>query len=141
MRISDWSSDVCSSDLRLYLPEDWAADPIRRDKASVPHDVGFATKPAIALEQIRAAVEADLPRGVVLMDAGYGADTKLHTEHSCLGLCYVAGLQSNPRVWRQGIGPLPPATWSERGRLHSRERRTSRQRPPQPQALAHGMSQ
>src|SRR3546814_4275192 len=51
---------------RLYLPEDWAADPIRRDKASVPHDVGFATKPAIALEQIRAAAEADLPRGVVL---------------------------------------------------------------------------
>src|SRR3546814_11738624 len=80
MRISDWSSDVCSSDLRLYLPEDWAADPIRRDKASVPHDVGFATKPAIALEQIRAAVEAELPRGVVLMEAGYGAATKMRPE-------------------------------------------------------------
>src|SRR3546814_15476094 len=112
MRISDWSSDVCSSDLRLYLPEDWAADPIRRDKASVPHDVGFATKPAIALEQIRAAVEADLPRGVVLMDAGYGADTTLRTEISCLGLCYVAGIQPHTSVWTPGIGSLPPATWS-----------------------------
>jgi hypothetical protein len=52
---------------RLYLPEDWAADTDRRDKAGVPRTIGFATKPEIALEQIRAAVAAGIPPGVVLM--------------------------------------------------------------------------
>src|SRR4051794_11525273 len=37
----------------------------------------FLTKPQIALEQIRAACAAGLPRGVVLMDAGYGSNTGL----------------------------------------------------------------
>src|SRR4051812_14156918 len=60
---------------RLYLPKDWAADPARRKKAGVPEEVRFRTKPEIALDQIRAALEAGAPPGVVLMDAGYGAPT------------------------------------------------------------------
>src|SRR3546814_14788598 len=63
------------------------------------------------------------------MDAGYGADTKLRTEISCLGLCYVAGIQPNTSVWTPGIGSLPPATWSGRGRPPSRTRRTVEHRP------------
>ena len=62
---------------RLYLPEDWAEDRMRRRKAGVPEEISFKTKPEIALEQIRWACEAGLPRGVVLMDAGYGTDTEL----------------------------------------------------------------
>src|SRR6202045_604635 len=54
---------------RLYLPEDWAKDQARRDKAKIPETIAFQTKPEIALEQIQAACAADLPRGVVLMDA------------------------------------------------------------------------
>ena len=38
---------------RLYLPEAWAADPQRRTKAGVPEAIGFETKTAIALGQIR----------------------------------------------------------------------------------------
>ena len=87
---------------RLYLPEAWAADPVRRRKAGVPADVGFATKPEIALAQIRAAVAAGLPPGVVLMDAGYGADTGLRTSVTELGLRYVAGIQ--PIGGRSGRG-------------------------------------
>ena len=36
-------------------------------------EISFKTKPEIALEQLRWACEAGVARGVVLMDAGYGA--------------------------------------------------------------------
>jgi SRSO17 transposase len=124
---------------RLYLPQDWAADPIRRAKAGVPADIGFLTKPEIALAQIRAAVEAGLPPGVVLMDSGYGADTKLRTGISALGLCYVAGIQPNTTVWAPGTQPLPPKEWSGRGRPTRRMRRDAEHRPLQVKALALGL--
>jgi SRSO17 transposase len=119
---------------RLYLPEDWAADTDRRDKAGVPRTIGFATKPEIALEQIRAAVAAGIPPGVVLMDAGYGADTRLRTEITALGLAYVAGIQPHTTVWPAGTGPLPPKAWSGRGRPTSRTRRDPEHQPVQAKA-------
>ena len=57
---------------RLYLPREWAEDAARRRKARVPDEIEFKTKPEIALEQIRAAREAGVPIGVVLIDSGYG---------------------------------------------------------------------
>ncbi len=113
----------------LYLPEDWAADPVRRAKAGVPDDVVFQTKPQIALDQIRKALAAGIPRGVVLMDAGYGADTGLRTEITALGLAYVAGIQPHTKVWLPGQGPLPPKPWTGRGRPTSRMRRDDEHRP------------
>ena len=53
----------------------------RRRKTGVPEDVCFKTKPEIALEQIDAACRAGLPRGVVLMDAGYGCNTRPARRH------------------------------------------------------------
>jgi hypothetical protein len=52
---------------RLYLPQEWADDTTRRGKAHVPDEIAFQTKPEIALEQIRWACAAGLPRGVVLL--------------------------------------------------------------------------
>jgi SRSO17 transposase len=89
----------------LYLPKDWAEDGARRDKAGVPLDISFKTKPEIALEQIRWACEAGLPRGVGLMDAAYGNDSRLRSGMTALGLIYVAGIQSNTLVWPSGAGP------------------------------------
>src|SRR3954464_7582654 len=77
---------------RLYLPQEWADDPARRKTAGVPEGITFQTKPEIALDQIRAATEAGLPRGVILMDAGYGSDTQLRTDVTALGLSYIAGI-------------------------------------------------
>jgi SRSO17 transposase len=89
----------------LYLPKDWAENGARRKKAGVPLDISFKTKPEIALEQIRWACEAGLPRGVGLMDAAYGNDSRLRTGMTALGLIYVAGIQSNTLVWPSGAGP------------------------------------
>jgi SRSO17 transposase len=101
---------------RLYLPKDWAEDGDRRRKAGVPEDVSFKTKPEIALEQLRWACEAGLPRGVVLLDAGYGNNSELRTDITALDLAYVAGILSNTSVWPPGTGPLPAKKWSGRGR-------------------------
>jgi SRSO17 transposase len=67
---------------RLYLPQEWAQDRNRRRKAGASEEIGFKTKPQIALHQLREACEVGLPRGVVLMDAGYGANTDLRTAES-----------------------------------------------------------
>ena len=90
---------------RLYLPKDWAQDGARRDKAGVPLDIGFQTKPELALEQLRWACEAGLPRGVALMDVAYGNDSRLRAGLTVLGLTYVAGIQPNTLMWPSGTGP------------------------------------
>jgi SRSO17 transposase len=124
---------------RLYLPQAWAQDRGRRRKAGVPEAVRFRTKPQIALEQIRDACAAGVPRGVVLMDAGYGSDTRLRTEMGLLGLTYVAGIQPNTSVWAEGSAPLPPKRWSGRGRRPTQRRRDATHRPISVKALARGL--
>ena len=76
-----------------------------RGKAGVPSDIRFKTKPEIALEQVRWACEASLPRGVALMDAAYGTDSRLRTGMTALGVSYVVGIQPKILVWPPGTGP------------------------------------
>jgi SRSO17 transposase len=90
---------------RLYLPKAWAEDRTRCDKAGVPLDISFKTKPEIALEQIRWACEAGFPRGVALMDVAYGNDSRLRAGMTALGLTYAAGIQPNTLMWPSGAGP------------------------------------
>jgi SRSO17 transposase len=90
---------------RLYLPEAWTKDRARRKKAGVPKDVKFKTKPEIALEQIQWACEAGLPRGVGLMDAAYGNDSRLRSGMTALGVLYVASILPNTLMWQSGAGP------------------------------------
>ena len=124
---------------RLYLPEDWAEDSKRRRKTGVPEDIRFKTKPEIALEQIEAACKAGLPRGVVLMDAGYGCNTDLRAGVSALALCYVAGIMPQTTVWASGTGPLPPKKWSGQGRPPKLIRRDDKHQPISVKELALGL--
>jgi SRSO17 transposase len=96
---------------QLYLPEVWADDRRRRRKAGVPEELGFLTKPEIAMRQITAAVEQGVPQGVVLADAAYGNNSKFRHGLEALGLKYALGVQSTTTVWPEGSVPLaPPAS-------------------------------
>src|SRR6202522_1695801 len=75
------------------------------------------------------ACEADLPRGVVLMDAGYGADTDLRSNITALGLSYVAGIMPQTSVWTPGTAPRPPKKWSGYGRRPKLLRRDGKHQP------------
>jgi SRSO17 transposase len=90
---------------RLYLPRDWTKDRARRKKVGVPKEIKFKTKPEIALEQIRWACEAGLPRGVALMDAAYGRDSRLRAGMTELGVTYVASIVPTILMWAPGHGP------------------------------------
>jgi SRSO17 transposase len=95
---------------RLYLPQEWAKDRARRKKARIPKEILFKTKPQIALEQIREAIAAGVPRGAVLMDASYGSNSRLRAGITALGLPYAAAIIPTMMVRRV----------SDRGELEQR---------------------
>ena len=107
---------------QLYLPEDWAQDMARREKAGVPTDLEFATKPTMALAQIKRLMEQGAPKHCVLADAGYGMDTAFREGLSELGLSYVVGVTGAVTVWPPGHAPLPPQPYSGRGKVPTRLR-------------------
>jgi SRSO17 transposase len=85
---------------QLYLPQEWAKDAARREKARVPKEIRFKTKPEIALEQIRKAYAAGVPRGAVLTDASFGSNSKFRAGVSAVGLKYVVAIIPTIKVRR-----------------------------------------
>lgn len=133
-----WNSSLPIA-YRLYLPKDWADDAERREKAEVPEEVKFQTKPEMALDQIRAAVAAQVPRGVVLADAAYGINTDFRDELTQLQLQYVMGVQSSLTVWGPGKQPLPAKPRGKTGRPPRRLQRTAEHQPVSLKQLAMGL--
>src|SRR3982751_479546 len=97
---------------RLYLPQEWVDDPARRQKAGVPAAITFQTKPEIALDQLRAAAGAGLPRGVVLMASWTLAMAAIRScaqtsPHS--GSATWRGSCQTPRFGRRAVRRCPQA--------------------------------
>ena len=121
---------------RLYLPKEWAEDPVRRAEAKVPETVAFATKPALALQLLEQLQTVDgLPK-VVVVDAGYGVDTAFRQQLTTLGFTYVVGITGAVSVWPEGQAPLPPKPWAGRGLKPTRLRRDAEHQPLSARALA-----
>ena len=121
---------------QLYLPEEWAVDPLRRKQAGVPENLRFATKTQIALSQLRALLAEGAPHHCVLADAGYGVDTAFRQALSEMGLPYAVGVTSAVSVWPPGVEPLPPKPYSGTGRPPVMPRRTAKRQPMSVKALA-----
>jgi SRSO17 transposase len=124
---------------RLYLPEAWAADRKRRRTVGVPDAVQFATKPQIALEQIRAAKQRGVPQGIVLADAAFGSNTAFREGLNELALRYAVGVISSLTVWAPGTEPLPAARYQGQGRPPKRLRRATGHQPVTVKQLAFGL--
>jgi len=114
---------------QLYLPEAWTEDKKWRASTGIPSEIHFQTKPVIALQQLRAAVDRELPKAPVLADAGYGNDTAFRDGITELGLLYAVGVQSSVSVWSPGHSPLPKRKWKGIGRPPKLLRRDARHKP------------
>ena len=86
-------------DFELYLPESWTNDARRRREARIPDEVGFQTKPELALKMIRRAVADGIPLGVLLADSAYGSSREFREEVRALGLHYAVGVIPTTSVW------------------------------------------
>jgi len=77
-------------DRALYLPENWCADPARRQAAHIPEAVRFATKPELGQQMIGRAQAAGLPIRWVVADTVYGHSPDLRAFLEDQGLAYAA---------------------------------------------------
>jgi SRSO17 transposase len=99
---------------QLYLPESWTKDRARCREAGVPDQIGFATKPQIALKLIRAVLAEGVPRAPVLGDNAYGINGEFRDGLRALGMEFF--LQVDPSQlngWAQ-----PVALEQKRTRWH-----------------------
>ena len=108
---------------RLYLPETWANDAARRKKTHVPKDIRFKTKPQIALDQIRAAHAEGVAPGIVLADAGYGANSDFRAGVSALNLPYRHPIDAQRVATRSGAFASQAVEWPRPAPLQRAARR------------------
>jgi SRSO17 transposase len=91
-------------DRRLYIPEDWFADPARCQKAGIPEMVKFQTKPQMALEMIQSATAAGVSYRWVSGDCVYGDYRTirlwLEEQRKCYVLC-VSGKEYIQIGWNR----------------------------------------
>jgi SRSO17 transposase len=89
-------------DFRLYLPKAWCQDKKRRQRAHVPDEVAFATKPVLGTAMLTGAARAGVPFAWVAADEVYGRSSTRR------GRPARAGAAARATAIMSGPGPPPP---------------------------------
>jgi SRSO17 transposase len=103
---------------RLYLPEEWCEDEERRQKAKIPAEISFQTKPQLAADLCQQAAGWEVPAAPILADSAYGDDTAFRSGLHALAREYVVAVRAETSVYgpqttfavppRKGTSGRPP---------------------------------
>ena len=105
---------------RLYVREDWCADPVRRRETKMPAELEFATKPTLSGDLVARAAGWKIRRAPVLGDQAYGNDSKLRTRLHGDGIDYVLSVGPECGVYAPGtVFAVPERKPGSRGRAPS----------------------
>jgi hypothetical protein len=85
-------------DFDVYMPAAWAEDPGRREKAGIPDGLAFATKPELAIAQLRRLAAAGLRFCWVAADEVYGRCGEFRDACRALSLAYVVIISCSYQV-------------------------------------------
>src|SRR5499425_1241354 len=89
-------------DRDLYVPKEWTNDKSRCERAGIPAERTFATKPQLAQQMLKRAFDAGVPAAWVTGDSVYGGNRQLRLwleEHESAHVLAVSGKEY---VWRAG---------------------------------------
>jgi SRSO17 transposase len=111
------------SDKRLYLPQEWTADPDRCRHAGVPEEaIVFRKKSELGLEMILQARQNQIPFEFVDMDAHYGQQAWLLSRLEAENIEYMAEIPADTRVYLEYPAVGIPDRKGTKGRKPSKNR-------------------
>jgi len=96
-----WTSPEASCPLgwRLYLPRQWIEDPERAQKVKLPPEIGYKSKPELALELIDQALNWGLEPLPLVADSFYGNDFGFREQLRRRQLRYAVQVEPTTVVW------------------------------------------
>lgn len=93
-------------DRALYLPRSWTENAERRSEAGVPEEIGFATKPELAMRMLARAFDAGVSATWVTGDTVYGSARRLRMFLEEWARPFVLAVTSDEALWiDRGRGP------------------------------------
>ncbi len=103
-------------DGRLYLPEKWFTPAFapQRQKAAIPHERTFQTKPTLGWQMIERAQAAGIPFAAVAFDSNYGHEAALRDQCAAANIEYYADIKGSALVYF--TDPAQAAPLSSNGR-------------------------
>jgi SRSO17 transposase len=106
----------------LYLPEEWCTDAKRRQKAKIPEQIGFQTKPQLGVSLAVRAAGWKVKKAPVLGDSAYGDNTELRDQLHGEGLRYVLSVSPETTVFSQETKFTVPEARTGPGRRNNHPR-------------------
>jgi SRSO17 transposase len=107
-------------DCALYIPQAWTNDRARCQRAGIPEQHAFATKPQLARQMLQRAFDARVPAAWVTGDSVYGDDRRLRVWLEEHARAHVLAVSGKEYVWRAGrpqqvktiLATLAPEGWN-----------------------------